>query len=138
MERKKKKKQIQIQTQIHTPTKRERRSKSGFGFRSCCSSPRSESGFLGFSCGMLRTRPVDSVSTNEGLKGTNLRRIDTTSWVSKIDLVLQIEINLFFRLRNIVLEIYSCDLFLTLILWAMKGQYLSPFLFQLTEYKPNL
>ena len=48
MERKKKKKQIQIQTQIHTPTKRER-SKSGFGFRSCCSSPRSESGFLVFS-----------------------------------------------------------------------------------------
>ena len=52
------------------------------------------------------TRPVESVSTNEGLKGTNLRRIDTTSWVSKIDLVLQIEINFFFRLRNIVLEIY--------------------------------
>ena len=134
MERKKKKKQIQIQT----PTKRERRSKSGFGFRSSCSSPRSESGFLGFSCGMSRTRPVESVSTNEGLKGTNLRRIDTTSWVSKIDIVLQIEINFFFRLRNIVLEIYSSDLFLTLILWAMKGQCLCPFLFQLTEYKPNL
>ena len=98
----KKKKQIQI----HTPTKGERRSKSGFGFRSCCSSPRSESGFRGFSCGMPRTRPVESVSTNEGLKGTNLRRIDTTSWVSKIDLVLQIEINFFFRLRNIALEIY--------------------------------
>ena len=87
------------------------------------------------------TRPVESVSTNEGLKGTNLRRIDTTSWVSKIDLVLQIEINFFFRLRNIALEIYILvvyTLLLTLILWAMKGQYLSPSLFQLTEYKPNL
>ena len=92
---KKEKKNKQIQ--IHTPTKREADLGGAWSRR----------------CNRWKARES---AQSEGLKGTNLRRIDPTSCVSKIDLVLQSEINFFFRLRNIVLEIYSCDLFLMLIL----------------------